>query len=96
MLDAFELEVGWKLRVSEKLVSFVFVGSDTTPKLFFPIENDYFQGDTYNTLVLMYMLLFSEKRDSRNTFGLVCGLKSLGSCFCWLFWFGRTKVGFPK
>ena len=64
--------VGWKLKVSEKFVYwFYWFGHHT--KVGFPSKSQHFQGDTYKTLVRLYMLLFSEKRDSRNTFGLDAG-----------------------
>ena len=76
MLDAFELDGGLKTESLWKVCFICFIGSGTTQKLVFPSKIQHFQSGTYKTLVLLYMLLFSEKRDSRNTFGLECGLNS--------------------
>ena len=76
MLDAFELVGGLKTESLWKVCFIGFIGSGTTRKFVFPRKSQHFQGGTYKTLVLVYMLLFFEKRDSRNTFGLECGLNS--------------------
>jgi hypothetical protein len=73
MLDAFELDGGLK---TESLWKVGFIGSGTTEKYVFPSKSQHFQSGTYKTLLLVYKLLFSEKRDSRNTFGLECRLNS--------------------
>ena len=75
-LDAFELDGGLKTESLWKVGFIGFIGSGTTQKLVFPSKSQHFQSGTYKTLVLLYMLLFSEKRDSRNTFGLECRLNS--------------------
>ena len=72
MLDAFELDGGLSTESLWKVGFIGFIGSGTTQKLFFPSKSRHFQSGMYKTLVLLYMLLFSEKRDSRNTFGLEC------------------------
>ena len=76
ILDAFELDGGLKTESLWKVCFLGFIGSGTTQKFVFPRKNQDFQSGTYKTLVLVYKLLFSEKRDSRNTFGLECGLHS--------------------
>ena len=76
MLDAFELDGGLTTESLWKVCFIGFIGSGTTKSLFFASKSKHFQGGTYKTLVLLYMLLFSEKRDSRNTFGLECRLNS--------------------
>ena len=75
MLDAFELDGGLEAESLWK-VCFIVFGSGTTQQLVFLSKSQHFQSGTYKTLVLVYMLLFSEKRDSRNTFGLECRLNS--------------------
>ena len=75
-LDAFELDGGLKTESLWKVGFIGFIGSGTTQKFVFPSKSQHFQSGTYKTLVLLYMLLFSEKRDSRNTFGLECRLNS--------------------
>ena len=72
MLDTFELDGGLKTDSLWKVCFIGFIGSGTTQKLIFPSERQHFQSGTYKSLVLVYELLFSEKRDSRNTFGLGC------------------------
>ena len=76
MLDAFELDGGLKTERLWKVCFIGFIGSGTTQKFVFPSKSQYFQSGTDKTLVLVYKLLFSEKRDARNTFGLECRLNS--------------------
>ena len=78
MLDAFEVDGGLTTESLWKVCFIGFIGSGTTQKLVSPRKSQHFQSGTYKTLVLVYMLLLSEKRDSRNTFGLECGLNSQG------------------
>ena len=84
MLDAFELDGGLKTESLWKVGFIGLFGSGTTQKLVFPSKSQHFQSGTYKTLVLVYMLLFAEKRDSRNTFGLGCGANSQSH---WEIWF---------
>ena len=77
--------VGWKLKVSHKFVWSVFNGLYSA--------NQHLQGETYDTLVLLYMLLGSEMRDSRNTFELECGLNSQSLWkVCFIDLFGSDTV----
>ena len=73
--DDFELDGGLKAESLWKVCFTCLFGSGTPHKLFFPCKGQHFQGDANKTLVLLYML-FSEKRDSRNTIGLDRGLNS--------------------
>ena len=76
MLDGFELDGGLQTESLWKVGFIGFIVSGTTQKFVFPTKSQHFQNGTYKTLVLVYKLLFSGKRDSRNTFGLECWLNS--------------------
>ena len=97
-LDAFEVDGGLKTESLWKVGFIGFVGSGTTLKLVFLSKSENPERYVQNLSSTLHVAVFWEEGLRKHLWVRVPVKlsKSLGSWFCWFFWFWHCKSWFPQ